>query len=88
MIAAPFLFGLVPGILVFLLTLWIKDMKLNIFIRVIPSILIFIVSGVLLYRGLIIIKGMAGTSYGVLAFFLLIFAAISLITALKKPVAK
>lgn len=84
MIWAPFLLAVIPGVIVLILTIWFRDMKLSIFIRVLPSVLTLIAAGILFYKGLVIIRGFEGATYGILAFFLVLFAVASLLIALKR----
>lgn len=84
MIGAPFLLAVIPGVIVLILTIWFRDMKLSIFIRVLPSVLTLIAAGILFYKGLVIIRGFEGATYGILAFFLVLFAVIALALAVRK----
>jgi len=85
MLGVPFLAAFVPGVFIILLTWWFRRKRLSVFIRVIPSALTLIASGIYIYVGIIKIRGFEGAAYGFLAFFLLLFAIVALYIALKRP---
>lgn len=85
MLVVPFLAAFVPGIFIVILTWWFRRKGLSIFIRVIPSALTLLASGIYTYIGIIEVRGFEGAAYGFLAFFLALFAIIALYIALKRP---
>ena len=84
MIGIPLLIGLVPGLIVLLLTWLFRRMKWRLPVRMIPAILTAIASIVLFYIGYVEVRGFEGAAYLFLAVFLILFAAISFVMA-KKP---
>lgn len=84
MIGDPLLIGLVPGVIVLLLTLLFRRMKWGTIVRMIPAILTVIASIVLFYIGYVKVRGFEGAAYLFLAVFLILFAIISFVMA-KKP---
>ncbi|GAB1763580.1 hypothetical protein NQ129_25700 [Priestia aryabhattai] len=84
MIGVPLLIGLVPGVIVLLLTLLFRRMKWGTIVRMIPAILTVIASIVLFYIGYVKVRGFEGAAYLFLAVFLILFAIISFVMA-KKP---
>ncbi|MBA9042620.1 hypothetical protein HNP21_005757 [Bacillus aryabhattai] len=84
MMGVPLLIGLVPGLIVLLLTWLFRRMKWRLPVRMIPAILTAIASIVLFYIGYVEVRGFEGAAYLFLAVFLILFAAISFVMA-KKP---
>ena len=84
MIGVPLLIGLVPGLIVLLLTWLFRRMKWRLPVRMIPAILTVIASIVLFYIGYVEVRGFEGAAYLFLAVFLILFAGISFVMA-KKP---
>ncbi|USL39645.1 hypothetical protein [Priestia megaterium] len=84
MIGVPLLIGLVPGLIVLLLTWLFRRMKWRLPVRMIPAILTVIASIVLFYIGYVEVRGFEGAAYLFLAVFLILFAIISFVMA-KKP---
>jgi ABC-type nickel/cobalt efflux system permease component RcnA len=84
MIGIPLLIGLVPGLIVLLLTWLFRRMKWRLPVRMIPAILTVIASIVLFYIGYVEVRGFEGAAYLFLAVFLILFAVISFVMA-KKP---
>ncbi|MFE3982053.1 MULTISPECIES: hypothetical protein [unclassified Priestia] len=84
MIGIPLLIGLVPGLIVLLLTWLFRRMKWRLPVRMIPAILTVIASIVLFYIGYVEVRGFEGAAYLFLAVFLILFAIISFVMA-KKP---
>jgi len=84
MIGIPLLIGLVPGLIVLLLTWLFRRMKWGITVRMIPASLTVIASIVLFYIGYVEVRGFEGAVYLFLAVFLILFAIISFVMA-KKP---
>ncbi|PEE42680.1 hypothetical protein COM71_29185 [Priestia megaterium] len=84
MIGIPLLIGLVPGLIVLLLTWLFRRMKWGITVRMIPAISTVIASIVLFYIGYVEVRGFEGAAYLFLAVFLILFAVISFVMA-KKP---
>ncbi|MDH6651464.1 hypothetical protein [Priestia megaterium] len=84
MIGIPLLIGLVPGLIVLLLTWLFRRMKWRLTVRIILAILTVIASIVLFYIGYVEVRGFEGAAYLFLAVFLILFAVISFVMA-KKP---
>ncbi len=84
MIGIPLLIGLIPGLIVLLLTWLFRRMKWRLPVRMIPAILTVIASIVLFYIGYVEVRGFEGAAYLFLALFLILFAIISFVMA-KKP---
>lgn len=81
MFSGPLLMSLIPGAVILLLTWWFRKMNFPISAQIIPGILTVIAAIVLFYIGFVNIRGFEGAAYGILAFFLIIFAFISFIIA-------
>ena len=84
MIGVPLLIGLLPGLIVLLMTWLFRRMKWKLPVRMIPVTLTVIASIVLFYIGYVEVRGFEGAAYLFLAVFLILFAAISFVIA-KKP---
>ncbi|GIN99148.1 hypothetical protein J6TS1_50180 [Siminovitchia terrae] len=56
-------------------------MNFSLFVRMIPGMLTVIAAIILFYVGFVNIRGFEGAAYGILGFFLVIFAIISFIIA-------
>ncbi|MEN3156379.1 hypothetical protein [Priestia aryabhattai] len=84
MIGIPLLIGIVPGLIVLLLTWLFRRMKWRLTVRMIPAILTVIASIILFYIGYVEVRGFEGAAYLFLAIFLILFAIISFVIA-KKP---
>ncbi|MDO7485032.1 YesK family protein [Peribacillus frigoritolerans] len=69
--------------LVILLAWWLRKLHLSLFVRLLPGILTFITSIILVYIGFVNIRGFEGAGYGILAFLLLPFAIVASIIASK-----
>ncbi|ALX50522.1 hypothetical protein AOX59_02865 [Lentibacillus amyloliquefaciens] len=78
--------SLIPGVVILLVTWWFKKMNFSLFVRIIPGVLTVIAAIILFYIGFVNIRGFEGAAYGILAFFLVIFAIISFLLAKKKDV--
>lgn len=75
--------SLIPEVVTLLITWWFKRMNFSLFVRIIPGVLTVIAALILFYIGFVNIRGFEGGAYGILAFFLAIFAIISFIIAKK-----
>lgn len=84
MIGIPLLIGIVPGLIVLLLTWLFRRMKWRLTVRMIPATLTVIASIILFYIGYVEVRGFEGAAYLFLAVFLILFAIISFVIA-KKP---
>ncbi|TDV96879.1 YesK family protein [Pseudobacillus badius] len=81
MILLPFLVAVVIGIVVLLVTWWFKKMNFSLFVRLIPGVLTIAAAVILFYIGFVNSRGFEGAAYGILAFFLMIFAIASFVMA-------
>ncbi|MFG6117240.1 YesK family protein [Halobacillus sp. MO56] len=81
MIEGPFLVAIVPGVIVLLLTWWLRKKDFPLFVRNAPGILTLLVAITLFYIGFVRIRGFEGGAYGILAFFLLLFSIVSFFIA-------
>lgn len=84
MLSVPFLVSIVPGVIILLLTWWFKKKNFSVSLRIVPGIIGIVGAIVLFYIGFVNIRGFEGAAYGILSFFLIIFAFIALAMA-KKP---
>ncbi|WP_083934616.1 YesK family protein [Siminovitchia fordii] len=84
MFSGPLLMSLIPAIVILLVTWWFRRMNFPLFARIIPGIITVIAAIFLFYIGFVNIRGFEGAAYGILAFFLVIFAVISFIMAKKQ----
>lgn len=83
MLSGPLLMSIIPGIVILLVTWWFKKMNFSFFVRLIPGIVTVLAAIILFYIGFVNIRGFEGAAYGILAFFLVIFAIISFIMSKK-----
>lgn len=83
MLLKPFLIAAIPGIIMVLITWWLKKMNLSIKVRIIPGILTVIVSIIMFYIGYARVRGFEGGAYMILSIYLLSFAGISFAVAKK-----
>lgn len=81
MLSGPFLISVIPGFVILLVTWWFRRMNFPMSAQMIPGITTVIAAIVLFYIGFVNIRGFEGAAYGILAFFLVIFAVISFIIA-------
>jgi hypothetical protein len=86
MLLAPFLMALIPGFIILTLTWWFNKKGFSLFGRMLPGILAIIAAIILFYIGFVNIRGFEGGGYGILGFFLIIFAIISLVIGKKDTV--
>jgi hypothetical protein len=86
MLLAPFLMALIPGFIILTLTWWFSKKGFSLFGRMLPGILAIIAAIILFYIGFVNIRGFEGGGYGILGFFLIIFAIISLVIGKKDTV--
>lgn len=75
------LLPVVVGIVVLLVTWWFRKMNFSLFVRMIPGVLTIATAVILFYIGFVNIRGFEGAAYGILAFFLMIFAIASFVMA-------
>ena len=80
--------SLIPGIVILLVTWWFEKMNFSLFVRIMPGIFTVIASIILFYIGLVKIRGFEGAAYGILAFYLIVLAVVSLVIANKKTIVK
>ncbi|MBM7601022.1 hypothetical protein JOC34_003443 [Virgibacillus halotolerans] len=80
--------SLIPGIVILLVTWWFKKMNFSLFVRIMPGIFTVIASIILFYIGLVNIRGFEGSAYGILAFYLIVLAVVSLVIVNKKTISK
>lgn len=83
----PFLTALIPGIIISMVAWWFGNKGYPLFVRMLPGILSSITAIIIFYISIVHIRGFEGALYGVLSFFLIIFAIISFIIG-KKVTAK
>ncbi|WP_245183619.1 YesK family protein [Lentibacillus salicampi] len=83
MLSGPLLMSLIPGVVTLLITWWFKRLNFSLLVQIIPGVLTVIAALILFYIGFVNIRGFEGGAYGILAFFLIIFAIISFIIAKK-----
>lgn len=83
MLFAPFLISLIPGIIIMALTWWLSKKGFSLLVRMLPGILTIIAAVIFFYIGFAKIRGFEGGSYGMLGFFLIVFAIISLVIGKK-----
>jgi hypothetical protein len=77
MILVPFLIAFIPGIILIVVTWWFRKKSYPLFVRMLPGTLLSITAVIILYISLVYIRGFEGGAYGILSFFLIIFAIIS-----------
>ena len=86
MLNGPLLVSLIPGIFVLALTWWFSRKGFSLYIRMLPGCILTIVAVILFYIGFVNIRGFEGAAYGILGFFLILFAIISFTIGLKVKV--
>lgn len=74
-----FLVALIPGIIILTLTWWFSKKGFSLFVRILPGIFLIIAAAILFYIGFVNIRGFEGGAYGILSFFLIIFAITSFV---------
>lgn len=77
MILGPFLIALIPGIILMVVTWWFGKKGYPLFVRMLPGTLLSISAVIIIYISFVSIRGFEGVAYGILSFFLIIFAIIS-----------
>lgn len=83
MLGVPFLVAAVAGAFVIFLTWWFKKKHFPLTLKILPGVISIILSFILLYIGLVNVRGFEGAAYGFLAFFLLFYSAFALTVAIK-----
>ncbi|MFG6150509.1 hypothetical protein [Halobacillus sp. B23F22_1] len=84
MVGGPLLMATVIGVLVIVLMWWLRKSALPFIVRLIPGLLTAVAALILFYIGFVQIRGFEGGAYGLLAFFLLVFAFVSVIMGTRK----
>jgi hypothetical protein len=83
MFLVPFLIALIPGVIIFLVTWTLAKKGYALSVRMLPGILLITFSLVVFYIGFVHIRGFEGALYGILSFFLIMFALISMVIGKK-----
>ncbi|WP_431803575.1 hypothetical protein [Halobacillus andaensis] len=83
MLYGPLLVSLIPGIIALTLTWWFSKKGFSLFIKMVPGCFLTIAAAILFYNGFVNIRGFEGAAYGILSFFLIIFAIISFAMGVK-----
>ncbi|MCP3031490.1 hypothetical protein LF817_14290 [Halobacillus sp. A1] len=83
MLYGPLLVSLIPGIIVLTLTWWFSKKGFSLFVRMLPGCFLTIIAAILFYHGFVNIRGFEGAAYGILCFFLIIFALASFAMGVK-----
>lgn len=73
----PFLIALILGIIISMVTWWFGKKGYPLFVRMLPCTVLCIAAVSSFYIGYVYIRGFEGALYGILSFFLIIFAIIS-----------
>ena len=73
----PFLMALIPGVIISLVTWWFGKKGYPLCVRMLPCTVLSIVAVISFYIGYVYVRGFEGALYGILSFFLIIFAIIS-----------
>jgi YesK-like protein len=82
-ILIPFLLALIPGMIVSMVTWWFAKKGYPLFVRMLPGTVLSIAAIISFYIGFVYIRGFEGGLYGILSFFLIIFAIFSFIIGEK-----
>lgn len=86
MLTGPLLMAIIPGVIILIITWWLSKKGFPLVVKLLPSIITIIAAAILFYIGFVKIRGFEGGAYGILAFFLVIFAIISFVIGNKlKP---
>ena len=78
-----FLVAFIPGIIISMVAWWFGKKGYTLFVRMLPGILLSITAVIIFYISIVHIRGFEGALYGILSFFLIIFAIISFIIGKK-----
>ncbi len=73
----PFITAFIPGLIILMLAWWFGKKGYPLLVRLLPGILLSITALIIFYIGIAHIRGFEGGVYGILSFFLIIFAIIS-----------
>ncbi|PEA53944.1 hypothetical protein CON64_15190 [Bacillus pseudomycoides] len=84
MIFAPVGLGILVGVIVILLTVFLRKRTDSRALKNVPGIVGTLVALYLLYRGFFEVRGFEGATYGVISLVLMIFALISISIANKR----
>ncbi|WP_325034778.1 hypothetical protein [Lentibacillus sp. Marseille-P4043] len=88
MFSGPLLMALIPGIVVLIVTWWFRKKGFPFLVKMLPGIITIITAAIIFYIGFVQIRGFEGGVYGILAFFLTIFALISFVIGKKDAVSR
>ncbi|MGE7121182.1 YesK family protein [Peribacillus sp. NPDC046944] len=84
MIVGPLGVALIPGILIVSLAWWFSKKDYPRLLKMLPGGLGIISALILFYIGFVHIRGFEGAAYGLLSFFLILFACISFLMGQKR----
>ncbi|RWZ54490.1 hypothetical protein EQV77_14560 [Halobacillus fulvus] len=84
MLYGPILVSLLPGIVVLALAWWFSKKGFSLLIRMLPGSFLMISAAILFYIGYVNIRGFEGAAYGILSFFLTIYAMTSFVIGAKR----
>ncbi|WP_226528725.1 hypothetical protein [Metabacillus niabensis] len=79
----PFLIASILGIIMSMVTWWFSKNGYSLFVRMLPGTVLGVFAIICFYVGFAFIRGFEGGVYGILSFFLIIFAIISIIIGRK-----
>ena len=77
MVLVPFLIAFIPGIILMVVTWWFGKNGYPLFVRMLPGTILSISAVIIFYSSFVYIRGFEGAAYGILSFFLIIFAIMS-----------
>ena len=83
---APLLIALICGLFISMLTLWFSKKGFSLLVKMTPGIITILIAIMLFYIGFVNVRGFEGASYGILSFFLILFATGSFVIVKKNAV--
>ncbi|PJN91130.1 YesK family protein [Bacillus sp. mrc49] len=83
LILVPLLIAFIPGMVVLTLTWWLRKRGFSPFIIKLPGTVSMMAAFILFYIGYVHIRGFEGAAYGILSFFLILFAFLSFMVGKK-----
>ncbi|MEW4283508.1 YesK family protein [Priestia koreensis] len=75
MVAAPLLASLLLGLIVIVLSIWLRKRRVRTWLLLLPSFVLMLTGIVFFYVSIAFIRGFEGASYGFIGLFLIIFSA-------------
>ncbi|WP_315906585.1 YesK family protein [Priestia koreensis] len=81
MVGAPLLVSLPLGLLVIVLSIWLRKRRVRTWLLLLPSFVLMLTGIVFFYVGIAFIRGFEGASYSFIGLFLMIFSAVGIMVS-------